>query len=54
MGWSQDGIFILPDITIDQVRNIRRLIEAKHGWTPREYGGPRQFYNISKPLPGVI
>jgi len=38
MGWSPDGIFILPDITIDQVRNIRRLVEAKNGWTPRDYG----------------
>jgi hypothetical protein len=29
--WSADGIFIRPDITIDQVQNIARLIHAKHG-----------------------
>mgnify|MGYP007070564962 CR=1 FL=1 len=29
--WSRDGIFIRPDITIDQVQNIARLIHAKRG-----------------------
>jgi hypothetical protein len=30
-GWSADGIFIRPDISIDQVQNIARLIHAKNG-----------------------
>ena len=30
-GWTRDGIFIRPDITIKQVQNIARLIHAKHG-----------------------
>lgn len=45
MGWSPDGIFILPDITIDQVRNIRRLVEAKNGWKHREYGSASSMYS---------
>lgn len=44
MGFSPDGIFILPDITIDQVRTIRRLIEAKRGWTPRKYDNAPGLY----------
>ena len=35
--WSRDGIFIRPDITIEQVRRIRGLVGAKNGWEPREY-----------------
>jgi hypothetical protein len=35
--WTPDGIFIRPDITIQQVRNIRRIVEAKHGWSHRTY-----------------
>jgi hypothetical protein len=35
--WTKDGIFIRPDITIQQTRNIRRLVEAKHGWPHRVY-----------------
>ena len=30
-GWTADGIFIRPDITVSQVQNIARLIHAKHG-----------------------
>jgi hypothetical protein len=29
--WSRDGIMIRPDITIQQVQNIARLIHARHG-----------------------
>ncbi len=36
-GWSANGIFIRPDITIQQVRNIRRVVEAKNGWHHRTY-----------------
>ena len=35
--WSKDGVFIRPDITIEQVRRIRRLVEAKNGWEERKY-----------------
>ena len=28
--WTENGIFIRPDITVDQVQNIARLIHAKH------------------------
>ena len=31
-GWTEDGIFIKPEITVDQVRNISRMIHAKNGW----------------------
>jgi hypothetical protein len=37
IAWTQDGIFIRPEITIQQVRNIRRVVEAKHGWKKRTY-----------------
>ena len=30
-GWTRDGIFIRPDISIKQVQNIARLIHARHG-----------------------
>ena len=30
-GWTKDGIFIRPDITVEQVQNIARMIHAKHG-----------------------
>jgi hypothetical protein len=41
-GWTPDGIFIRPEITIQQVQNIARLIHAKHGrkepiFTPAPY-----------------
>ena len=42
--WTKDGIFIRPDITIQQVRNIRRLVEARHGW-------PHRAYDDENPLP---
>jgi len=29
--WTADGIFIRPDITVDQVQNIARLVHAKRG-----------------------
>jgi hypothetical protein len=29
--WSRDGIMIRPDITVQQVQNIARLIHAKNG-----------------------
>jgi len=29
--WTENGIFIRSDITIDQVQNIARLVAAKHG-----------------------
>ena len=29
--WTEDGIFIRPDITVGQVQTIARLIHAKHG-----------------------
>ena len=45
IGFSPDGIFIHPDITIDQVRTIRRLVEAKRGWIPRAYDGPSGMYS---------
>ena len=35
--WNENGVFICPDITIEHVRNIRRLVEAKRGWEPRQY-----------------
>lgn len=35
--WDANGIFISPDITTEQVRRIRRLVEAKNGCEPREY-----------------
>ena len=41
---TKDGWFIRPDITIQQVRNIRRLVEAKHGW-------PHRAYDDENPLP---
>jgi hypothetical protein len=41
-GWTPDGIFIRPDITIQQVQTLARLIHAKHGrkepiFTPAPY-----------------
>jgi hypothetical protein len=30
-GWTADGIFIKPDITVYQVQNIAHLIHAKYG-----------------------
>lgn len=30
-GWTSDGVFLLPDVTIQQVQNIARLIHAKNG-----------------------
>lgn len=30
-GWTADGIFIRPDIRVDQVQNIARLVHAKNG-----------------------
>ena len=30
-GWSENGIFLKPDISIDQIHNIARLIHAKNG-----------------------
>lgn len=35
--WTSDGIFIRPEITVDQVRRVRRLVEAKKGWVHRKY-----------------
>jgi hypothetical protein len=29
--WTENGIFIRPDITIDQVQNIAKLVAAKNG-----------------------
>jgi hypothetical protein len=46
--WSADGIFIRPDITIDQVRNIRSIVEAKHGWPHRTYEDSGTPYSTSK------
>ena len=34
---SRNGWCIRPDITIQQVRNIRRVVEAKNGWPHRTY-----------------
>jgi len=31
--WTSEGVFIREDITIPQVRNIAKLIHAKHGRT---------------------
>jgi hypothetical protein len=42
--WTKDGIFVSPDITIQQVRNIRRLVEAKKGW-------PHRTYDDENPVP---
>jgi len=36
-GWDANGIHILPDITVDQVRNIARLVAAKNGTTASFY-----------------
>ena len=33
----ENGIFILPEITVEQVRRIRGLVGAKNGWEQREY-----------------
>ena len=33
----ENGIFVLPEITIEQVRSIQRLIGAIHQWAPRDY-----------------
>lgn len=30
-GWDKNGIHILPEISIEQVRDIARLVAAKHG-----------------------
>jgi hypothetical protein len=30
-GWTEDGIFLRPEITSKQVQSIARLIHAKHG-----------------------
>jgi hypothetical protein len=35
--WTEQGIFIREDITVEQVRNIRRCVEAKNGWERRGY-----------------
>ena len=35
--WSEQGIVILPEITITQVRRIRDLVGAKNGWEKRVY-----------------
>jgi predicted nucleic acid-binding Zn-ribbon protein len=45
---SRDGWFIRPDITIQQVRNIRRIIEARHGCVPRTYDDSPLPYSTSK------
>jgi len=36
-GWTSDGIFILPEITVQQVQNICSLIRAKNGSEQRVY-----------------
>lgn len=47
--WTKNGIFIRDDITIDQVRNIRRIVEAKHGWPHRTYSdGPSIPYTTAR------
>lgn len=38
MGWTPRGIFIGIETSMEQVRNIRRVVEAKHGWKVRAYG----------------
>lgn len=35
--WDANGIFLSPDITIEQVRRIRALVGAKNGWDHKEY-----------------
>lgn len=30
-GWTKDGVFIRPDITVRQVQTIVRLVHARHG-----------------------
>ncbi len=48
-GMTADGIFIRDDITIQQVRNIRRLVEYRHGWPHRVYDdGPSLPYSTNK------
>jgi len=52
--WTSDGIFIRDDITIEQVRNIRRIVEAKHGWPHRTYvDGPSSPYSTAKLTPAA-
>jgi len=46
--WTADGIFIRDDIQIEQVRSIRRVVEARHGWPHREYDGPNAPYSTAK------
>lgn len=36
IGWTRDGIFIRPDITITQIRNIQKLVAAKNGRQPKK------------------
>lgn len=48
-GMTPDGIFIRDDITESQVRNIRRVVEAKRGWVPRVYlDGGAKMSTISR------
>ena len=35
--WTENGIFIRPDITERQVRAIRDIVAAKNGWTERTF-----------------
>jgi hypothetical protein len=48
MGWSADGVFVRDDITIPQIRNIRGLIEARHGWVHRTYDDSPLPYSTMK------
>lgn len=45
--WTADGIFIRPDITVDQVRRIRSLVEARHGWPHRIYNDTGIKMNVN-------
>lgn len=36
-GWDMNGAHLRDDITMDQVRRIRGLVEAKHGQPHRVY-----------------
>ena len=30
-GWTENGIFLKDDVTIDQIQSIAKLIHARHG-----------------------
>lgn len=46
IGLSENGIFIRPDITVEQVRNVYGLVAAKNGWPKRDFVGDGVPYSV--------